>query len=485
MSDVDIFKIQNEYKNIITLLRDTSIIINETVNRIDILVEESINIELIKKIGENVNYFNLDCNPFPSDYEEIIEELEQGLIDISEITSLVINLDKDLSLQKMENIHYVFFNIDSVITAIKELKINKITNKINIGVFNDFSMETELFQFIGINKETSINNTELKEIDSEIIEHINFYLSNNRGNEQSLYYNPYSFVIQNYTESANKFEQLIKNEFYNTMLSCLSDKEDLGYLVIRGEKNISILPDKNFKTNNYMKFIDIFLFLISHKKYTEKFIITKRVVTLYLKDKDTVSKLDEKLPDIWKTINHYYNHYIEDNIKDFFKTKDQLLKEAMNASKIIYDQTDKITNSIVASIISILVLIITTVFKSLESVNTVFAFVFIVVFMVFSLVYYFLMRKSSIDRYMLTENQFNHFINEISLLQSEEVSKIKNTYLEMPNQIMISTLKKLKHFLFIVNTIIILLFIYFVLTKYIGSANLQNKVEYLIAKCVS
>lgn len=104
---------------------------------------------------------------------------------------------------------------------------------------------------------------------------LEFYLSNNRKNHQSLYYNPYSFKIKN-LKNKSDFIDILKKEFFKTMLECLAGKEESDYFVIRGEKNISIHKNKIFSTHNFVDFMDIFLFLISQKKYTEKFIIIKK-----------------------------------------------------------------------------------------------------------------------------------------------------------------------------------------------------------------
>lgn len=485
MSNDDILDIYNEYQNLLTLLNGKPFILKEKSNFIEIRLNSEFDIDLISKIGEKIEHFNLYCNPHISDFDEVLDEMQRGIITIKDVDSLSIRFDKESILSEMKGLNYIFFEESLAVKALKEIQHkNEKKHKLNIGIFKIISFETELLNFINIDENLYGKTVQKKEVDSDVTKHLNFYLSNNRGTNQNYFYNPYAFVIKEELDINCKLKQLVKSEFYETVLGCISDKEEDKYLVIRGEKNILIYQDEEFSTNNYLKLIDIFLFLISQKKYTEKYIIIKRVITLYLQDKDTISKFDEKLAEIWKTINHYYNHYIEDNIKDFFKTKDQLLKEAMNASKIIYDQTDKITNSIVVSIISILILLVTTLFRSLENVNSALALIFLTIFLIFSVLFYKLMKKSSVERYNLIEDQFNHFISEISLLQKKEVSEIKKTYLKKPYNIMISTLKKLKIFLIIVNVILIVSYLIFICYHYTEINNFQFKIEFLIAKCI-
>ncbi|MES9754452.1 hypothetical protein ABWK33_27645, partial [Bacillus wiedmannii] len=185
-----------------------------------------------------------------------------------------------------------------------------------------------------------------------------------------------------------------------------------------------------------------------------------------INDNETISDLDNKLPAIWKTINHYYDNYVEDNIKEFFKTKDQLLKEAMNVSKVIYEQTDKINNSIIASILSILVLIVTTLYRSLDKITIPFASSILGVFFIFSLLYYYLMHDSSKKRYELTKKQFEYFIEEVSLIQNVELTALQNTYLVKPFEELKSTLLKFLIIIGSINLLLLIAFLVFICVKY-------------------
>lgn len=193
---------------------------------------------------------------------------------------------------------------------------------------------------------------------------------------------------------------------------------------------------------------------------------------MYVDDKETIADLDGKLPNIWITVNHYYDHYIEDNIKDFFKTKDQLLKEAMNTAKAIYEQTDKISTSIVASIVSILVLLVTTLYRSFEKFSVSYTLVFMVVFISFSIFYYWLTSSSSKKRYLLIEKQFDCFISEISLLQKDEIKQIKKTYLKDSNAEMERSLQRLLWLFIIVNSVMVYSFLVYMCVKYNNSGSI-------------
>jgi hypothetical protein len=135
-----------------------------------------------------------------------------------------------------------------------------------------------------------------------------------------------------------------------------------------------------------------------------------------------------------------------------------LLKEAMNVSKVIYDQTDKINNSIIASILSLIVLIATTIVRSLENITMAYSVTVISVFFVFSAIYYFIMQSSSQNRYKLTRNQFLYFIKEVSIIQNDELKNLQSTYLEKPFSDLKNTLNKLLTILLVINLFLMIFF---------------------------
>lgn len=207
--------------------------------------------------------------------------------------------------------------------------------------------------------------------------------------------------------------------------------------------------------------MNILNFLMSEEKYMEKYLITKKVFSYYIADEEDISGLDNKMPNIRKTIRHYYNHYIEDDIKDFFKTKDQLLKEAMNVSKVIYEQTDKVITSITASLISVILILVTTLYRMIQLITVTYFLVILITFLIFSVVFYYLTKSTSEKRYKLTKSQFEYFMNEMSLLKKIEIESLQSTYLEKPYNEMKNTILMLKYILITFNIFLIFSFFIF------------------------
>ncbi|WP_347723961.1 hypothetical protein [Lysinibacillus capsici] len=459
MSINKILKSYSEFQTILTLL-NIKYEINENLNVVEIKTNNEIELSQLVELKEIVESFEIYCNPFPDDIEDVIDDIQRGNKDIQELISISIHLEKSELIESRGNLDYFFFDTKEAIRMLSEMKSVE-NNKINIGIPNIVNLETETAVFHSLHKDFDLEGITKKPIDNVVQNNIIFYLSNNKKTNQTIYNNPYSFIMVDRELENDDFVKLVKHYFYLTMLDCLSDKIEDDHYILRGEKTVSIKNNIEFKTENYIDFINIFNFLISEKKYTEKFIIIKKVFSLYIMDDEDINDVDTKINKIWKTVNHYYDHYVEENIKDFFKTKDQLLKEAMNVSKVVYEQTDKVNTSIIASIFSVIILIVTTLFRSINNISFVYFLSIILIFFVFSAIYYYLMANSSNERYKLTKSQFEYFINEITLMQPEEIKELQNTYLEQPYTVLKRTLRKLLGILIGINLLLIIAFLIF------------------------
>lgn len=458
-------KILNEYKEfqVILSVLDSNWEINERLRLIEFKTESELTIEFIKKLSNLVERFEIFCNPFTQDCKEVLEDLEKNLIQIEDIDSVSIQLEKNTNIGALD---YYFFDKECALKSIQELKNSNNGIKVNMGIPEINYIETETISFIPLNNKLHFDSIEKRTIDDNTKKNIKFYLSNNKKGIQNYFFNPYAFLLLDNPHDDKELVNIIKRFFYLTLLESLSDKKSEYEFVIRGEKNIKLIVESNFETSNYESFKKLFEFLISAKKYTEKYLIIKKVFSLYITDQENLTSMDSKLSNIWKTVNHYYDHYIEDNLKDFFKTKDQLLKEAMNVSKVIYEQTDRINTSIVASLLSIIIVFVTTLYRSMDNLTISFFASIVLIFIVFSFVFYNLINSSASKRFELTKDQFKYFIDEISVMQPKEVKKLEETYLDSPNKELKITIKRLKVILITINSLLVISFISFICVKH-------------------
>lgn len=465
--------VYEEFQAILSLVGERRNIV-EGLDYIAVNLDNKINIEFLKEINDLVNNFEVFCNPFSEDCNDIIYDIEHGRIDIDEITSISINMSKNCCFSDLGSLDYFFINTDSALNSLNDVNGVLAGYKLNIGIPYCDPVETELLNFIPLERNMNLSQLNKVEVDENIDKKVQLYLSYNKNNNQSYFYNPYSFIIVN-ESPLGETHNMIKEFFFFSMLNGLADKIEENHFVLRGEKNIHILKNSNFRTDNYLDFVNILLFLISEEKYMEKYLIMKKVFSFYIADDDNIDNLNDKLPNIYKTIKHYYNHYIEDDIKDFFKTKDQLLKEAMSVSKVIYEQTDKINTSITASLLSIILILVTTFYRVIDKITITYYLVITTVFLLFSIVYYYLTKKTSEKRYELTKDQFDFFAKEMSLLKEDEIGSLKDTYLVNPYEEMKNTIKRLRYILVIINIFIILSFIIYLCKEFDFSIFAQLK----------
>lgn len=457
MSLEKIILVYNEFQAIQNLVVGKKQEIIDDGKKIAINLYTGFTLELLKDLDGTVQHFEVHCNPFSQPCEEIIEDIRCGNKSIDEVESISILIEKDINFDRIENLDYFFMSIESALDFIGKIKKDSNGNKINIGIPYCEPVETELLNIISLDPHTT--QIVRKKVNKVIDKNVNLYLNYNKKGTQGYYLNPYAFILVN--DNDDKSHKLIKRHFYLTALEGISDKIENNTFVIRGKKNIQITKSGEFDTNNYQDFVNILNFLMSEEKYMEKYLITKKVFSYYIADEEDISGLDNKMPNIRKTIRHYYNHYIEDDIKDFFKTKDQLLKEAMNVSKVIYEQTDKVITSITASLISVILILVTTLYRMIQLITVTYFLIILITFLIFSVVFYYLTKSTSEKRYKLTKSQFEYFMNEMSLLKKIEIESLQSTYLEKPYNEMKNTILMLKYILITFNIFLIFSFFIF------------------------
>ncbi len=451
-----------EYNSILAQYNHHEVIENK--KEVVIKVKEIADNKELRSIISFDKYFKAYINPFSDSTHEVISNIEAGVHSIEEIDSVTFSYDKPL----IENIDEIYFRyVDSILDYSDSIETN-VKKSVLLLDLEEF-IETETIKYISLD-EAKVSIPSKIDIDKESYSKIIFYVSVNKKESMTFFRNPFSYRLVNENENENENEKPIRTSmildlkrlFYTNVLKTLSDKNDSNGFLIRGEKSINLLIDKNFKVDGIDSLEKILDFLVTEKKYTEKFLIIKNVLSLYLNDNDDITILDEKLKKIWKTVDHYYNHYIEDDIKDFFKTKDELLKEAMGVSKVVYEQTDKINTTIFASLFSVLALVFTTVIRSISDLTHSNMYTLFSIVLVFSIIFYWVISSSSKKRYNLSKDQFEYFIEEVTIIQDDEIKKIKEIYLTNPYEALKNTLGKLLIFLIISNYISLVILILFV-----------------------
>ncbi|MFY0742122.1 hypothetical protein AB1K09_06270 [Solibacillus silvestris] len=408
---------------------------------------------------KNYNYFEVTFDGESINY--LLEILKHN--PNYPINECRVRLNKELLLEKpeMELIDFIYFDENSLISNILDIEINEV-RKINIGLLNEPDFETKTCNFINL-KTIDLENFQTIQINDYDLELMNRLIANS--DVSYTYYNNLFSYIPSKNTINTTFQKDIIRKFYTLFFKQISYKEENGIFDIRGKKKIKIRQDIDFSVNNYYIFKDLTEFLYSNDKFLEKFIIVKNVFSRYIHDVETFSSIDKKIIEIFKTTKHYFEKYIQEDLEDFFKNRDVIFKEAVNVSKSINEQNDKVTSYINASLISFLILILSFVYKNFSNISFWPVATAQIGFFIFSWAFYYYIDTSSNERYETVKMQFNLFLDKMGIIQEEEKNEILKSYLTKPNEDLTKSLDRIKELFIYANLVLFIVMLILNLLK--------------------
>lgn len=368
---------------------------------------------------------------------------------IDDVQKLKFRIKHSKNMQKdyAEKLDYYFFLEDKAYDFLLKKNFTLEDKKISIGLYNIKSFNTSIFSFIDILNEAVTDLDSI--IENETLTQIK-RLFKNTDQKFTMHNNVLSYTIKNPNHDCPMQCKIIRM-YYKAFFKLFSYKDENETFDIRGKKKIIISADENFSIENYAEFVNIINFLFSDDKFLEKYIIIKNVLTRYVHDRATFSNLDTKIIEIKKTSEHYFEKYVQEDLEDFFKSRDSVYKEALNTSKAINEQNDKVNSYINASLISFLILTMTFIFNNFMTFNLgKLIFTFVSLF-VFSMFFYFYVYKSSIERYNTIEEQFDLFLDKMGIILITEKKDITKVYLEKPFADLKKSLTRVEFLMILLN----------------------------------
>ncbi|MDE0584742.1 hypothetical protein ON064_17080 [Planococcus sp. A6] len=462
ISTSKLYKIYEEFSYIQHNLTNYTLNITETEKLLQIEFKNPTSVKDLKAL-RNLSYFETFVVGESNDIAYFILAIDDPkrnmTIDYLKNRRVRVKLDKsDLSLN-LNGIDFLFFTSNYIVEFLEQLEDQEINYKINIGVYGIESFSTPLINFIGLTSLPTERESKIP-IKKERLEMLNRLLRNTEGKFTKLN-NPLSFYpeeieLVNINDLPELKIKLIQR-FYHSFLEVISYKVDNEIYDIRGKKKIFISTDDNFSTVNHKVFYDLLIFLFRDDKFLEKFLILKNVMTRYINDKETLSNLDTKIIEIEKTVNYYFEKYVQDDLEVFFENRDTVYKEAINMSKSINEQNDKVNSYLNTSLISTLVLALSFIFKSLISLNNsslIFANVFLISF---SIIFYNFISRTSNERFSTIEKQFNLFLNKMGIILEDEKIDINQTFIINPKNDLFSNVARIKTLLFYSNIFLVII----------------------------
>lgn len=459
--DKVISEVYDEFQSIHSLFNENITRLNDDLDVQSITIKKEFSVDELEQLLHVLKHFKAYVNPDGTLLSDFLEEVKIKINSVESISNLNIQYEKREILSKFSELDYIFFDCPSMLMNLSKKQYStKNPYKVNIAAPNINKIETVFFNFIPLSKLNGSESLNKIPIEKSYLQNIDFYYNLLRTDGALNYKNSFLYIITNLNDS-NKDEVLtqnIKRNLYYDVLEFISENVNKDIFILKGNKTIKISKERSFNTENYINLMAIFVFLVSGEKFLEKITIVRTVFSIYLNDHNSLNHVDEKLSLIWDTVQHYFHSYVSDDLKDFFKNRDSLFKEAMTVSRLINEQTDKLNTAINSSLISLVVGATVSTYTSLTKNNLVILIISLIIFFSFSIVYYFFTKKHVNDRKHLIKIQFNHFINNVYILEERDKHLFREKYLNLPSRLLTSTLGRFKYLFILVNLIIFVIF---------------------------
>lgn len=460
---LSIGEIYDEYIRIVDIIDPSEYKLVETEKMLQIELECPAN-DVEKLIQLNTcDYFEVLVKGTSYDLNYYINDdglsLKEGASSTLDGKIIRITYNKVELMHALKNIDYFFFFQQEASDFILQCKKAPTEFKLNIGIYNISPFETNILNFINIS-DIEQNSSEKIPITKEIKHKIDIFLNHTDMKFNKLN-NIYTYMpLNDKFDSSNILQYNILKNFFICFYKCLSYKNSESTFNIRGKKSITITIKDSIISNNYTSYKKIVDFLFSDDKFLEKFIIVKNVFTRYATNVESFETLDQKIIEIQKTINHYFEKYVHDDLDSFFINRDTVYKEAISMSKLINEQNDKIVAYINTTLISILALGITFTYKNITDLNLNLLIVSAIILLFFSIMFYRIIYNNSISRSKSIEEQFDMFLNKMGIILEDEKIEIKEIYICKPKNNLMTALNRIKSILIFANTMLIMFILF-------------------------
>lgn len=169
--------------------------------------------------------------------------------------------------------------------------------------------------------------------------------------ENSVVTDLFNYPLSWISKESNSPEVFLNHAFslFFEIISSNSNRSDI--LLIKGYKNIYYEKEYGvfhfYNTddiNEYTyKLID---FLIDQDKFNDKILILRSSISLYLDTTTSIEDYIDKAKEIFKTVEHNFELYIQDEIKVFLEQKNALLHEYIGVSRQLGELTNDLSKQV-------------------------------------------------------------------------------------------------------------------------------------------
>lgn len=237
----------------------------------------------------------------------------------------------------------------------KKFYITLLENEDGLDYSNDFIYILSLEKSLEIEEEM-INQKSMNKYKT-------YKALNENGTIQGLLTYPLSWMDIN-GETPSIFIQHGLNLFFE---SIANDNYDSNVQLIKGYKNVYFCKkleyDKGTSSENSKYSFKLIDFLIDEDKYMDKLLMVRNSITLYLDTNSSIQDFLSKSKDIYRTVDHNFDLYIQNEIKVFLEQKNALFHEYIRVSR----QLGELTNDLSKQMRTIGISLLGSVFLGITS----------------------------------------------------------------------------------------------------------------------
>lgn len=339
-------------------------IVNETITSIKFKIDTVVN-EIDS--SDVANLQNIENLTFSFEYDgnitgaKSIEEFKNlfgndtNYLKVIKLVSITVNVKKSClnTNNKFENFYffssYTHFK-EKFGNVYKKFDWKKSGKKIYIFCFSmdeEMEYQNDFIHLLLFDKFSIISE---KDIRLEALKKFNVFKERNENKTvNSLFNYPLTWI-----DSEGKSPMFFMNHSLNLFFESVSiEAFDTNRVLIKGYKNIYFEKnliegiDGEIKEGVIFTF-KLLTFLIDEDKFYDKLLIIRNNITLYLNTNSSIKDYLEKAKEIYKTVTHNFDLYIQNEIKVFLEQKNALLHEFISVSKqlgeIINDLTAQLRN---------------------------------------------------------------------------------------------------------------------------------------------
>lgn len=385
------------------------------------------------------------------------------------MVSLYIDMTKFISMLKVENLEVNIFGNESAQIIILPFWQGRIlSNEFLIVIGMDYLSEDI--------EDLQLNSKEAKKYSHEKIRLLDLY--SNVGNMFKNVTPKHLFALtREERDEDKKLSSRLDILVIQLILYFICNKGTSDRFLIRGYKELEIENDdstiQTVDDDVVEKAYELYNSIYSIQTY-DKLLISRNVITIYLNEKNTMFDFVNNIDKIIRAYNSSADNYVKDKIKNFFDKKKELEKYVRDTSESISKQIATISDNMMKSWLALIAAILGGIATYFAKANPWLIALFFLLFFIFTLLLLIYQLKVTKEEKKLNEESFEHFLQNIDVLDDDRKAQIVGTVIDKKNALLDKAIFWFSMSMGISAFIAIVMAVIF---SYVGHSNLNIKEE--------